>query len=227
MAEYNPFKNFNPAFTQYHYLEPEISIRKEDPLFGTINAPNEFTWTSTGNLAPKAAVEKVEIKDNFDTGFMSNLADTHAEPSQEISNKTYTTKQDLQGNKKRAMEFFQSKGLSAHQAAGIVGNLITESSLNTTIKGDGGKAFGLAQWHPDRQQGLKALAKKRGTDISDFDTQLEYIWEELNTGYKSALSRILNSRNTKEATTAFMTHYEKPGIPHFEKRLKEAEALLS
>jgi len=24
-----------------------------------------------------------------------------------------------------------------------------------------------------------------------------------------------------------MTHYEKPGIPHFEKRLKEAENLLS
>jgi len=57
---------------------------------------------------------------------------------------------------------------------------------------------------------------------------LEYIWEELNSpGYKLALNGILNSRNAKEATTAFMKHFEKPGIPHFEKRLKEAEALLS
>lgn len=222
MAIYNPFEDFNPAFTKYRYLEPEV-IKVEDPLFGLSNLPEGYRLSSTGNyIAPANTLESK----TFDTSFIDKNAETHSEPSQEI---TYTTKQDLQGNKKRAMEFFQSKGLNAHQAAGIVGNLIVESAgLNTTIKGDGGKAFGLAQWHPDRQKGLKALAQKRGTDISDFDTQLEYVWEELNSPkYKLALNGILNSRNAKEATTVFMKHFEKPGIPHFEKRLKEAEALLS
>lgn len=223
MAIYNPFEDFNPAFTKYRYLEPEVT-KVEDPLFGLSNLPEGYRLSSTGNyIAPANTPEAARA---FDTSFIDKNAETHSEPSQEI---TYTTKQDLQGNKKRAMEFFQSKGLNAHQAAGIVGNLIVESAgLNTTIKGDGGKAFGLAQWHPDRQKGLKALAQKRGTDISDFDTQLEYVWEELNSpGYKLALNGILNSRNAKEATTAFMKHFEKPGVPHFEKRLKEAEALLS
>ena len=221
MATYNPFTDFNPDFSYYKNSEPEVITRK-DALFGSVSAPDGFFWSSSGNLVPRTAQQQEEKP--FDSSFMNDMAQTHSEPSQNI---TYTAKQDLQGAKKKAMEFFQSKGLSAHQAAGIVGNLIIESSLNTTIKGDGGKALGIAQWHPDRQEGLKNLAKRRGTEISDLNTQLEYVWEELNTGYKNALSKILNSKNVKEATTAFMTHYEKPGIPHFEKRLKEAENLLS
>jgi len=55
---------------------------------------------------------------------------------------------------------------------------------------------------------------------------LEYVWEELNSRYKTALNKIMNSKNIKEATTAFMRHYEKPGVPHFERRLQEAESLL-
>ena len=221
MATYNPFTDFNPDFSYYKNSEPEVITRK-DALFGSVSAPDGFFWSPSGNLVPRTAQQQEEKP--FDSSFMNDMAQTHSEPSQNI---TYTAKQDLQGAKKKAMEFFQSKGLSAHQAAGIVGNLIIESSLNTTIKGDGGKALGIAQWHPDRQEGLKNLAKRRGTEISDLNTQLEYVWEELNTGYKNALSKILNSKNVKEATTAFMTHYEKPGIPHFEKRLKEAENLLS
>ena len=225
MTTYNPFTDFNEdVFTKYKYLKPQ-KVELKDSLD---NVMDVSSWAS--NILPNgniiASPNTPEAARAFDTNFLDKNAETHSEPSQEI---IYTTKQDLQGNKKRAMEFFQSKGLNAHQAAGIVGNLIVESAgLNTTIKGDGGKAFGLAQWHPDRQKGLKALAQKRGTDISDFDTQLEYVWEELNSPrYKLALNGILNSRNAKEATTAFMKHFEKPGIPHFEKRLKEAEALLS
>ena len=224
MAEYNPFSDFNPVFTRYQNVQPK-KVELRDPFD---NITDISDWASNilpnGNIV--ASPNTPEAAKAFDTSFLDKNAETHSEPSQEI---TYITKQNLQGNKKRAMEFFQSKGLNAHQAAGIVGNLIVESGgLNATIKGDNGKAFGLAQWHPDRQKGLKALAQKRGTDISDFDTQLEYVWEELNSPrYKLALNGILNSRNAKEATTAFMKHFEKPGIPHFEKRLKEAEALLS
>ena len=219
----NPFQDFNSAiFTKYVSSEPK-EVKLKDPFD---NVTDISDWAS--NILPNGNIltspNTPEAAKAFDTSFMNNMAQTHSEPSQDI---TYNTKQDLQGAKKKAMEFFQSKGLSAHQAAGIVGNLIIESSLNTTIKGDGGKALGIAQWHPDRQEGLKNLAKRRGTEISDLNTQLEYVWEELNTGYKNALSKILNSKNVKEATTAFMTHYEKPGIPHFEKRLKEAENLLS
>ena len=150
-----------------------------------------------------------------------------------------TQNSSLTENKKKAMDFFYNKlleknkgkenveSLSYIQAAGIVGNLIHESNLNTTIKGDKGKALGLAQWHPDRQKGLKTLAQSKGVDLSDFDTQLEYIWEELNTTERKALNNLLNSTDVEHSTMAFMRDYERPGNPHFESRLKYARSLLS
>lgn len=135
-------------------------------------------------------------------------------PITEQQNSNFIQKSNLQGNKKQAMEFFQSKGLSAHAAAGIVGNLIQESNLNTRAIGDKGKAIGIAQWHPDRQKGLKELAKQKGTDIYDLNTQLEYIWQELNSSHKSALNGLLSSRNLDEATIAFMNKFEKPNAQY-------------
>ena len=221
MAEYNPFKDFNPAFTQYQYLEtPKVTF--ESP-FGNIDFSEGFTQRNGTYIAPPNTPETQEyVTNNYDNLF-KEMGNRHSE----ISDDSFkTVGQNVQGDKKKALAFFQSKGLSAFQAAGIVGNLIHESGLNTTIKGDGGKAFGIAQWHPDRQKGLKELAKSRGTDISDFDTQLEYVWQELNSTEKKALDKLLNSKNTQEATMAFMS-YERPGNPQFQKRLNYANGLLN
>ena len=146
---------------------------------------------------------------------------------QELNNYSYTPSKNMKGDKKKAYEFFISKGLQPHHAAGIVGNLMHESGLNTTIKGDGGKAFGLAQWHPDRQKGLETLAKSLGTDKSDFNTQLEYVWQELNTTEKKALDALLNSKSTEQATSIFCQYYERPGKPQLQKRINYAKSLLS
>lgn len=156
----------------------------------------------------------------------------HNSPEEEVAISpefSYQVKYDLTGNRKKAMEFFQSKGLSAHAAAGIVGNLLQESKLNTKAVGDGGKALGIAQWHPDRQKGLKELAKKRGTDIYDFNTQLEYVWQELNGNYKSSLERLLKSRNLDEATTIFMRGYERPNekYANLKARIQFGQSVLS
>ena len=221
MAAYNPFKDFNPAFTQYQYLEtPKVTF--ESP-FGNIDFSEGFTLRNGTYIAPPNTPETQEyVTNNYDDLF-EEMGNRHSEISDDSSK---TVSKNIKGDKKKALEFFQSKGLNAFQAAGIVGNLIHESGLNTTIKGDGGKAFGIAQWHPDRQKGLKELAKLRGTDISDFDTQLEYVWQELNSTEKKALDKLLNSKNTQEATMAFMS-YERPGNPQFQKRLNYANGLLN
>jgi hypothetical protein len=65
-----------------------------------------------------------------------------------------------------AMRFFQERGWSKEQSAGLVGNLIAESNLSTTAVGDGGKARGIAQWHPDRQANFRQFA---GKDIGAAD----------------------------------------------------------
>ena len=221
MAEYNPFKDFNPAFTQYQYLEtPKVTF--ESP-FGNIDFSDGFIQRNGTYIAPPNTPETQEyVTNNYDDLF-KEMGNRHSEINDDSSK---TVGKNIKGDKKKALEFFQSKGLDAFQAAGIVGNLIHESGLNTTIKGDGGKAFGIAQWHPDRQKGLKELAKSKGTDISDFDTQLEYVWQELNSTEKKALDKLLNSKTTQEATMAFMS-YERPGNPQFQKRLNYANGLLN
>lgn len=168
-----------------------------------------------------------------------NFFDTEEEIQNNANNKVYTQNASVKGSSKQAMDYFYKKlmeknkgkknaeSLSRVQAAGIVGNLIHESAgLQTGIKGDGGRAFGLAQWHPDRQVGLKALAKRKGTKITDFNTQLEYVWHELNNTEKKALNLLLRSNTVKGATAAFM-QFERPGDPQFSNRLKHAKSLLS
>ena len=53
------------------------------------------------------------------------------------------------GNADAAYRYFLSRGWTPAQAAGIVGNLQQESGpgLDPTIAGDGGNAFGIAQWN--------------------------------------------------------------------------------
>jgi len=52
MATYNPFTDFNPNFSYYKNSEPEV-ITREDDLFGSISAPDGFSWSPSGNLVPK------------------------------------------------------------------------------------------------------------------------------------------------------------------------------
>ena len=62
------------------------------------------------------------------------------------------------GREQQAVSYFESQGWSHAQASGIVANLMTESSLSPTAVGDGGSAYGLGQWRPDRQQSAAASA---------------------------------------------------------------------
>jgi hypothetical protein len=130
------------------------------------------------------------------------------------------------GSASEAMQFFQSKGWSKDQAAGIVGNLQAESgaSLRTNAVGDGGRAYGIAQWHPDRQANFK---KVYGKDIreSSFKEQLEFIQWELNNTEKKAGQILRSARSAAEAAALFDKHYERSSGAHRQKRIVNAEAL--
>ena len=208
------------TFNVYENVDPPKILRTD---LGDFNVGNNL---QVNNGKVYAAPNQFE-KENSSP----QLVD-HNNPEEELvilPESSYQVKYNLTGNKKKAMEFFQSKGLSAHAAAGIVGNLLQESKLNTKAVGDGGKALGIAQWHPDRQKGLKELAKKRGTDIYDLNTQLEYVWQELNGNYKSSLEGLLKSRNLDEATTIFMRGYERPSekYANLKARIQFGQSVLS
>jgi len=110
----------------------------------------------------------------------------------------------------KAIEFFQSQGWTEEQSAGIVANLIRESSLNAKAVGDGGKAFGIAQWHPDRQADFRKWA---GKDIreSSVEEQLAFVDFELRRGKERAAGDKIKAALTREeAAAAASRYYERP-----------------
>lgn len=114
----------------------------------------------------------------------------------------------------QAMQFFMGKGYSQHQAAGIVGNLIQEGNLNTGALNpgdgaDGSDSIGIGQWNGPRAQALRAFAQQNGGDLSDFNTQLDFIEHELGGSEAGVRDRLLQAQNPIQAAAAFVG-YERP-----------------
>lgn len=132
---------------------------------------------------------------------------------------------DVQGRINQAMGYFMSQGWSREQAAGIVGNLQAESGVNPNRAQDGGgPGYGLAQWEGPRQAAFKAWA---GKDIhqSSFQEQLQFIQHELTTTERGAGNALKGATTAADAATIFCTKYERPGIPHLQNRIANAESI--
>lgn len=85
--------------------------------------------------------------------------------------------------------------------------------------------YGYAQWtSAGRKAGLLELAKKQGVSIGDEDMQLDYVEQELTTGYKSVLNALRNATSVKEASDIVCTKYERPA-DQSEKALERRAAL--
>ncbi|MEX2901311.1 phage tail tip lysozyme [Pseudomonas rhodesiae] len=108
------------------------------------------------------------------------------------------------------VDYFTSKGWTKEQAEGIAANLEAESGFKANATGDGGQAYGLAQWHPDRQA---EFAKQYGKDIrnSTGAEQLEFINHELTRGNeKSAGSKLRTATSSYDAASIVSREYERP-----------------
>lgn len=116
-----------------------------------------------------------------------------------------------------AFQYYKSKGLAPHIAAGIVGNLIQESGnfrddvVSGKTKGDSGLATGIAQWHGDRWKGLEQWAKANGKNPYSLDAQLDYVLEEPGIGQKT-LQAMQNTTNSADAANVFGKMYERPAF---------------
>lgn len=122
-----------------------------------------------------------------------------------------------------------NKGLTPPQAAGIMGNLEAESSMNPRAvedkKGQPPRpdsdvmeigtsyGYGLAQWTTKgRQVGLHEAAVAAGKQDSDLLVQLEYLWKEMGSDqfYENGFARLKETSDVKVASSLFMLHFERP-----------------
>ena len=116
--------------------------------------------------------------------------------------------------------------LSAAQAAGIVGNLAHESGgfvlyqELAPLAGRGGA--GWAQWTGPRRRAFEAWANGRGLDLRSLEANYGFLKQELETGYKGAISAVKLAESVEAAMQAFEAAYERSGIKHYPSRRKWA-----
>lgn len=101
-------------------------------------------------------------------------------------------------------------GWSDAQIDGIMANLMAESKMNPGAVGDNGSAYGLGQWHPDRQAAFKTYMGRdiRGSSVED---QLAFLNYELTAGSEQAAGAMLRrARSSAEAAALLSRFYERP-----------------
>ena len=108
-----------------------------------------------------------------------------------------------------AMQKLMAMGWSKEQAAGIAANLHRESGFKADIVGDKGAAYGIGQWHKDRQ---KNFEKVFGHSIkgSTLDEQLKFVDWELRNTERGAGTKLAGAGSAREAGAIVSKYYERP-----------------
>ena len=159
---------------------------------------------------------------------------TDADDESDINDATSSTEQDLSSNEHAAFDYFVARGLTKRQAAGIVGNLIQESSVNPkAIEFGGGPGRGIAQWsvggrwnssHHDNVTWYAAANKESRWALH---TQLAFTWYELHTVGGYGLSALRKDTTIRSATLTFERDFEKCGTCDESKRISYAHQVYN
>jgi len=140
-------------------------------------------------------------------------------------------------NEKIIWDFLYEKIGNPYGVAGLMGNLYVESRFdssklqntysrklgissseytNAVDKGiytdfvHDSAGYGLVQWtYWSRKEGLYNYAKSQNKSIGDLQTQLDYIWKEIQT-YKTCINTLKSAKSVKEASDIVVERYEKP-----------------
>lgn len=107
------------------------------------------------------------------------------------------------------VQYFMTKGWTREQASGIVANIVTESQGNKDAIGDGGLAYGIGQWHPDRQIKFGQLF---GHDIRNGtrEEQLQFYDWELHNSERQAGFNLAMARSAAKAGSVVSKDFERP-----------------
>ena len=140
----------------------------------------------------------------------------------------------LSNSEQIAFNFFVSKGLTKTQAAGVIGNLMQESSvIPTAIQFGGGPGRGIAQWsvggrwNTSHNDNVTSYASARGISRWALNTQLNFIWYELATFSGYGLSSLRAATTLTQAVVAFQNRYEICGTCDSSRRIQFAQQALA
>ena len=181
-----------------------VSDYKQGEKYGNTAAPNSDYYEDIQSGRIKPTVSRM-INTDLPSSTMSSSGGDKAKTAQ-------------------AMKYFISQGWTKQQAAGLTANLQKESQFDHTAVGDSGRAYGVAQWHPDRQANFKA---KYGKSIkqASYAEQLAFVNHELTNGTEQAAGkRLRQAKTAQQAAATVSQYYERPKAVEKEKRERAAIA---
>lgn len=138
---------------------------------------------------------KESTKDTVSTNDSSNTTDIAASSSGGSSS-TPTS-----GNAKAdyVLKTLVSNGATVSGACGVLANIEAESNFNTAANtGDGGKASGICQWHPDRWNNLKKHCSSKGLSATSIEGQTSFLIYELKQ-YSAVWSAVCTGKGKQGA----------------------------
>lgn len=100
-------------------------------------------------------------------------------------------------------------GLSPHQAAGLVGNLIYEAGGWLDENATNGDHIGIAQWGPTRQRDYEKLNPGKKLKDASFEEQVDFLMHEITKGgHKRAVKKLKETDNIFAASDTALGYYE-------------------
>ena len=146
----------------------------------------------------------------------------------------YLTTEQMQGNAREVLSFFEQKGWSLNAIAGICGNMQSESNINPGIwqslqEGNYSGGFGLVQWTPATN--YTNWAGANGYGITDPNGQLTWIdsvtvsfgqWIATD-AYPLSFDQFKVSGESPEyLASAFLKNFERAGVEVEAERRQQA-----
>lgn len=218
------------------FLDPETLRIKDKQV-----APNDnvFEKVFDTNIITNTDIKtenKVLSSENFKYGYGNNIQERnnvsitpHIEsvpvPTTQIPNIS-AKKVPINEVSRIVWNKLLSYGFTKEQTAGIMGNMMQESTMRPWIKNSIG-AFGLCQWLGVRYKALVKFAN--GRDLNDPALQIEFLMHELNTTEKNAYNKLKQAKSIEEATWAWVKYFERPGKHEYftEKRIGYARGFYN
>lgn len=123
--------------------------------------------------------------------------------------------------------YLTKKGLGSVLVAAIMGNIEGESSYNPAQVESNGVGHGICQWSYGRWNNLQNFARRRGTNWTDLNTQLDFLWTEIGPGgaESSGISACKNISDVAACTVQWFKSFERgnPSVAHMGRRISAAQ----
>ena len=162
--------------------------------------------------------------------YMTNRSKEQNEVAQ-VQKPTYHFTQEGD-NQAETYNFLTDNGFSCIQACVIMAEIKSESNFKSTATAFNEWGYGLMMWADYRKENLETFANSRGKTIDDYETQLLFILEELNTEseYYAVISHkgyswtdFMEAKTLRDAVEAFSMVYSPLEMPSIEIKADFAE----